>query len=96
MFLIIGCAGALILGAYTILISRKANKQPNGPHMPLTNPYRIGAYVYVMEDIQRSDMSFYGTVLSMAGGMCTVREAAAPYASVTVPREYVYPGNTTF
>jgi hypothetical protein len=94
MFLIIGCAGALIIAAITMNAARKAAKQPNGRHMPLTNPYRIGAYVLITEDLQRPDMSFYGTVLSMAGGMCTVREAAAPYAPVTVPREYVYPGAT--
>jgi hypothetical protein len=94
VFLIIGCAGALIIGALTIRATHKASKAPTGRHMPLTNPYRIGAYVLITEDIQRPDMSFYGTVLSMAGGMCTVREAAAPYAPVTVPREYVYPGAT--
>jgi hypothetical protein len=94
MFLLIGCAGALTIGAISINMARKAAKQPTSRHMPLTNPYRIGAYVLITEDIQRPDMSFYGTVLSMAGGMCTVREAAAPYAPVTVPREYVYPGAT--
>jgi hypothetical protein len=94
MFLIIGCAGALIIGAISISMARKAAKAPNGRHMPLTNPYRIGAYVLITEDLQRPDMAFYGTVMSMAGGMCTVREAAAPYASVTIPREYVYPGGT--
>lgn len=38
------------------------------------NPYRIGAYVYVMEDSAPSEHDWQGTFLGMSNGMAMVRD----------------------
>lgn len=38
------------------------------------NPYRIGAYVYVMEDASPSEHDWRGTFIGMNNGMAMVRD----------------------
>lgn len=38
------------------------------------NPYRIGSYVYVMENTDPSDLDWQGTFIGMSNGMAMVRD----------------------
>jgi hypothetical protein len=64
------------------------------PYIPTTNPFRIGSTILVCEDPARPEMNWYGTLLSTRGGVVTVRDSSAPFHTVDLEREYVWPADT--
>lgn len=88
--------GFAAIGFATVFLARERNKQPVSTNNAIRSLFAIGTQVMVLEQLERTDMTWIATVLGTQGGQVTVRDIEYPYSTLTLPKDYIFPLGTEF